>query len=236
MSARERGILMTGGYVRAVLEDRKTQTRRPVKLSRPLFAWQKFECADGLPGFIDLPEDTAGFQNLIDAVRGHPGKPCPFGKVGDRLWVRETWAPMIDEETLRARGPAEMRDEIVYFADYPTPESIPGKGFTWRPSLHMPRWASRITLEVTDVRCERVQTISEDDAKAEGIALPVSAEDCPPGKCRPVYRVPVPYEGPMTFEHAYRWEFSAAWDSIYRKTASWESNPWVWVVAFKRAP
>lgn len=235
MSARERGALMNGAMVRALLEGHKRQTRRPVKLSRPLFAWQRFTCTDGWPGFVDLPDDdpTKG-ASLIESCRQEPGKPCPFGNVGDRLWVRETWAPMVDDDTLRARGPALKTDHLVYFADYPTPESIPGEGFTWRPSIHMPRWASRITLEITAVRVERLQDISEADARAEGTALPVSCEDCPPGKCRPVYRIPAPYTGPMEFDHAYRWAFSCAWDDIYRKTAAWADNPWVWVIEFER--
>ncbi|EBH9979146.1 hypothetical protein EHH62_22945, partial [Salmonella enterica subsp. arizonae serovar 40:z36:-] len=114
--------------------------------------------------------------------------PCPFGAVGDRIWVRETF-----------RVPIAVCDKPA------TPEK-------WTPSIHMPRWASRILLEITDVRVERLRDLSEEDAKSEGITPPA-------GGVLPGWE--------------YRINFRDLWMDIYG-TDSWEANPWVWVIEFKR--
>lgn len=135
---------------------------------------------------------------------------CPYGAPGDRLWVRETWAKA-----------GEVGDDIEYRADNPDP-----LGARWRPSIHMPRWASRLLLEVTAVRVERLQDISEDDACAEGVQeldgtldeLALYARAKKMGECATDSRV---------------W-FAELWDSINGTRAPWASNPFVWVVSFKR--
>lgn len=113
----------------------------------------------------------------------------------------------------------------------------PEAEYTKHPSIHMPRWASRIDLEVTGIRVERIQDITEEDAKAEGVQIPVTTEQCPPGMCRPLVNALTPYRpGPrgITQHNLYRAEFAFLWDSINGKRGfSWEKNPWVWVVSFK---
>ncbi len=160
--------------VRAILEGRKTQTRRIVKSRyKDRFGW-----------------GTAQPLILGDEECFNSRYKCPYGKPGDRLWVRETWCPDVEPYTFR------------YKADGDEPLE------RWRPSIHIPRWASRITLEVVSVRVERLQNISEDDALAEGITL--------------VERGTSPVD-----------QFNKLWESI-NGPGSWEANPWVWVVEFKR--
>ena len=168
---RERPIIFSGEMVRAILDGRKTQTRRVIKPQRDY-------C-------------------------------CLYGKPGDRLWVRETWCLGDDLDG----------NEAIYFrADAP-----PGD-YIWSPSIHMHREASRITLEVTDVRVERVQEISADDAEAEGI--PTHVVEHTFRKC---------YRGAGE-RAAKRIEyFSRLWDNLNAKRGyGWDANPWVWVVAFRR--
>lgn len=131
-----------------------------------------------------------------------PWQPCPFGQPGDHLWVRETWAEH-DEVEVVYRNPPNW-----------SPLDVPPVD-KWRPSIHMPHWASRITLEITSVRLERVQDISEEDAKAEGVFEPCGWAN--PTPARP-----------------YRLAFSSLWESIYSKRAPWSSNPWVWVIEFMK--
>ncbi len=140
---------------------------------------------------------------------------CPYGVLGDRLWVRETWGLSRDA----VRGTQEWVRYAAGGAPVPLRAAAP-QGFafvddgrrTWRPSIHMPRWASRLTLELIEVRAQRLQDISEDDAIAEG---------CP---AQPWYRVPA---GPV------QW-FSTVWNDINGERGSWKSNPWVWALTFSR--
>jgi hypothetical protein len=146
---------------------------------------------------------------------------CPYGKPGDTLWVRETW---YDDNSKRwGRGgpvprPTRPDDDIYYRANGEAHlqfEQLDAGGFCWRPSIHMPRWASRLSLRVTSVRIERLQDITEDDARAEGCVVRT-------------YRDGRGHE-PATLD------FLRLWDAINGKRASWASNPWVWVIGFKRA-
>jgi hypothetical protein len=174
---KERPILFSGPMVRAILDGRKTQTRRAI---RPPMPWR-----DGWG--VGLGEYN-----------------CPYGQPGDRLWVRETWAPKQWEKGACYRATGDLLDT---------------GHCQWRPSIHMPRWASRITLEVIGVRVERLQDISEADAEAEG--------------CEPLPMCGGPEVGGY---NCYQSGFELLWGSINGKLAPWSSNPWVWVVEFQRIP
>ena len=163
---KERPILFRGEMVRAILEGRKTQTRRVVKGSPA-------ECFP-MKGRDNRPDGTF-FVSRPDSDRvGNSGVQCPYGKPGDRLWVRETWGLQTygDESdwydgSIAGLSESDVRGrwEVTHRADWGPRQD----GCVWRPSIHMPRWACRLVLEVTDVRVERLQDISEEDAKAEGI-------------------------------------------------------------------
>lgn len=195
VEVKERPIIFSGPMVKAILEGRKTQTRRVAKVT-----------SDGCkPGFIT---PVAGFvpRSLAEHVSY-----CPYGWVDDRLWVRETWAPH-DAGVLAN----EEREHVYYRADDETKYETDG---AWRSPIHMPRWASRITIEIINVRVERLQEISEADIRAEGIdeafceALGETA-----------HRDPDLVEA-----------WAHGWDSINAKRGySWESNPWVWAITFKK--
>lgn len=240
MSVKERPILFSGPMIRALLAGAKTQTRRVVKMPRG------FDFIGGLGDDINSPanwggEDEEGrwwalaMGDGIDHVL-----PCPYGQPGDRLWVRETW--YCDDYRVQ-RGPyikpddldvTEARDDgtLVYAADGLTPYEAEQP--VWRPSIHMPRWASRIDLEVTGVRVERLQDISDDDAHAEGVEW----NKCPT-KPDPEYlkRFEMAQRMGMATHYSalidYVGGFRALWESI-NGPGSWDANPWVWVVEFKR--
>lgn len=190
---KERGMIFNGEMVRAILDGRKTQTRRPVKVPH-----------------IDRDAmcELSG-NELAGELSAGNYRNSPHGKPGDRIWVRETWARYnIDQDShdmaYRATPPADWPEE--------------GR---WRPSIHMPRWASRLVLEITGVRVERLNSISQEDAQAEGMELT---------GWRPTYSDPdsggevwTPYDN-----------FAQLWESIYGE-GSWQANPWVWVIEFKVA-
>lgn len=145
---------------------------------------------------------------------------CTYGQVGDRLWVRETWAYINNQDIDGSENYYEYKADkpnAVYPGDWPVEEA---KGNSeapkWRPSIFMPRRASRITLEINNVRVERVQEITEDDALTEGVDW---------------YSIENKNEGIGRCQQAFR----KLWDSINSKRGySWESNPWVWVIEFRR--
>lgn len=198
-NSKERGMIFNAEMVRAILSGQKTQTRRIVKnvssdncmtLTKPI------KTRDGV------------YTHVMDAPKHGL---CPHGNVGDRIWVRETFAKGLStKSTLAFRAthkPEDLEDGFW--------ETI-----KWTPSIHMPRWASRILLEITNVRVERLNDISEQDAIAEGIERynddgivyygPYGKGDCRPERA-----------------------FSDLWKSIYGDE-SWEKNPWVWCISFKR--
>lgn len=191
---KERPILFSAPMVRAILEGHKTVTRRPVK--GQALKW----LADFTPDYVADPENRL----------------CPYGYPGDRLWVRETWAQPSNLD------PAPT----VYRATYP--DCLKGEGWEnlppidairWKPSIHMFRRDSRILLEITAVRVERLQDISERDCIAEGVGLTPNAEGM---------KLTIPLGASL----AKTW-FSGYWESI-NGPGSLEANPWVWVVEFKR--
>lgn len=187
-------MIFNAEMVRALLDGRKTQTRRIIK-----------DCTvgrDPISKFIKIGKKFIGCypEDVPELIR----ECCPYGVPGDRIWVRETWA----------EAGASAPDLKLYRANYPEHvpsiyENVPpAEEIRWTPSIHMPRTASRILLEITDVRVERLRSMSQDDARAEGI---------------------IAASGPMEAGLAFR----ELWDSIYGEE-SWKANPWVWVIEFKR--
>jgi hypothetical protein len=200
---KEHPILFSGPMVRAILEGRKTMTRRVVKPQlRPLTPDDTWYLADRKlwtfapkKGGHFTSSDVAWFN--LPSVMADIQRPCPYGVPGDRLNVRETWN-------------ADGCDHVIFKADG---GSATAAGYAaepkWKPSIHMPRKYCRILLEVVSVRVERVQDISEEDAKAEGVDW-------------------YPALQPIAM-------FQDLWDSINAKRGlGWDVNPWVWVVEFKR--
>jgi hypothetical protein len=202
MSTRkERPILFSGPMVRAILAGRKTQTRRIIKNQE----------------WYNLKGEYGDRLRSVDR--------CPYGTAGERLWVRETWTP--DHSPFYPHFPVAYRADAGF--DYErnergetySPEQKAWFPYRWRPSIHMPRWASRITLEITGVRVERLQDISEADAMAEGAERP----ELSPAE---LHGMPV---HPMTGSYADG--FRDLWQSI-NGPGSWDKNPWVWVVEFRK--
>lgn len=224
-AVRERPILFSGPMVRAILDGRKTQTRRVIK-PQP-------DTAPGMNRTRLLFRDRAGRDTVnvaVEAINSGLFLPdSPYGNPGDRLWVRETWAvglpalatgegfvpffgrpSLLTEPAQRALTAAKL----VYAASWDGPDVPP-----FRPPIHMPRWASRLTLEVTGVRVERVQDIRHNvaDLEAEGVALSPSE----------------------LFPHTNRESkltrvYEKLWDSLNAKRGfGWPANPWVWVVEFR---
>ena len=203
---KERPVIFNSEMVRAILDGRKTQTRRPIK----------FPLLDKNMGCELAGNEFAG------EVRAGNYSNVPFGQVGDRLWVRETWqGPLVDEEHLEDYRANVEKFQAPQFCEYAAdggarPEFCDLDDNVrqgWRPSIHMPRWASRITLEITAVRVERLNDISEEDARAEGV--------------EPSQHIITPPEA------LYRVGLLKLWQSIYGEE-SWSANPWVWVIEFRR--
>ena len=201
----ERPILFSAPMVRAILAGAKTQTRRVVK-PQP---------ADDIAPHAFPNREYQGWMSSLRHEHGHQTAHfCPYGQPGDRLWVREAFAGSIAYER-NGYPPKEWGNKIWYIADG---EPRSGQWTLPRPSIHMPRALSRITLEVTGVRVERLQDISEADAQAEGApsADLVSGREC-------IF----PHQG------TYRWGFRLLWESI-NGPGSWDANPWMWCVEFRR--
>jgi hypothetical protein len=200
---KERPILFSGPMVRAVLDGSKTQTRRVVKRSGDM----EFDKNDPHYGPYWLAYAAGDAMGEDAKVR------CPYGTPGDRLWVRETFAQDV----------AGCPGGISYRADHFDPKGDgPAHPMKWRPSIFMPRMASRILLEITDVRVQRLQEISEGDARAEGVSdggcfSCGNPEPCGCGNPQPDAR-----DG-----------FAWLWQSIHG-TGSWDANPWVWAITFQR--
>lgn len=209
MPPKERPIVFAAESIKAILRGAKTQTRRVIK-PQPQGAdyWTE--------------HDGAFYPNTVDATT--PILRCAYGTFGERLWVRETWAH--DCEHCRDVH-CGIRDHIWYRAnEVPVvAESFAGDA-RWRSPIYMPRWASRLTLEVTGVKVERVQDISEEDGKAEGLYEWTSDKG-------------VNYYGLTradVWEQDPRITYKRLWDSINAKRGySWESNPFVWAISFRRA-
>jgi len=224
---RERPILFSGPMIRAILAGTKTQTRRVIRPQPDVPADAKWIDRGGLwwPCI-----DTLG-RGALDPVG--PGIRCPLGEPGDRLWVRETWGIQAS-----LSDPGAPPDHFVAGIQWAADLGAAVKHVhmdqwrtryervdPWRPSIHMPRWASRIDLEVVSRRAERVQDISEADARAEGVERVTSV-----GPMRAMgWR---DYAGGAGFLHATD-SFRSLWESIHGAGA-WAPDDWVWVVEFRR--
>lgn len=212
---KERPILFSAPMVRAILSGTKTQTRRAWKMPRGL----EWYVSGALRG-----EETGDIHDPRSQWWGHVSEMrCPYGSIGDRLWVREAFSGphcMEASDGCAAVPPSKWGSgsRICYWADG---DPIGGDWTKPRPSIHMPRCASRITLEITGVRVERLQDISEADAKADGAPCVDEATG------REVLFPAHSKAG--TFKLGYR----AVWEQI-NGPDSWTTNPWVWVVEFKR--
>lgn len=203
----ERPIIFSAPMVRALLAGAKTQTRRVVKPQPTLFLdGVRVRQEHGIP----IPGPACMASGGVQRIK------CPYGLLGDRLWVRETWqGPLFDYDQFDAYRRDHSRFEKPEFCAYaadggPAPEFVDEDDTLqcrWRPPIYMPRWASRITLEITRVRVERLQDISAKDAMEEGIMHSTLNDP----------RV------------EYQWQ----WESIHGD-GSWAANPWVWVVEFQR--
>jgi hypothetical protein len=206
IATRERPILFSGPMVRAILEGRKTQTRR---IAKPYTRGAEI---------IDTYTDGSIRYQVERWPNGVVAKPslgcaCKYGMVGDRLWVRETWS------CPRQIGGSFVREKRMYKADELSPW-LDYSSVVWKPSIHMPRQFSRLSLELTAVRVERLQAISEIDARAEG---------CEGHRASDGYDIdPTRDVDPIE-------EYRELWDSLNAKRGyGWDVNPWVWVLAFRR--
>lgn len=217
VAVKERPILFNREMVRSVLSGIKTQTRRLIN-PQPISPGQGayFDAYNGGPQWNWWAQDNK--QYLSQIIR------CPFGKPNDRLWVRETWMH-IDDEGDKFDG---LGTQIYYRAEQSknSLEYARTQSLAWHPSIHMPRWASRILLEVTGVHVERVQDITEENAKNEGVGL--YFEDGSSGWGQ--------YDSTHPSDYSHRWGFKRIWDDLYSERNSWGLNPWVWVIEFKRIP
>lgn len=201
---KETGIIMSGNHPQLVIDNTKTMTRRVI-VPQPKIVHATY------------PDGTIETEQLF---RDGSKPKCLYGQVDDRLWVRETWATLGSLDSL---SPCELDRHTSPIFFRTDSEDFPmyfDKG-KWRPSIFMPRWVSRITLEITKIRVERVQEITEEDAEAEGMipdSLP-SIKDC---LC-----------DSSGMRHICK--FIDLWNSLNAKRGfGWDVNPWVWVIGFRR--
>jgi len=224
----ERAIIFSGEMVRAILSGQKTQIRSPIERVKGIYGGDvtSFQASD-TPGYDFAMRDKRGCWNELE--RNDLLRRCPYGQIGSRLWVRETFCICEDLGKDWTEGMGDT-DRFVHYSDreerYAVPDEyeVPkaakenhhceGEDDHWRifgpiPSIHMPRWASRITLEITDIRVQRVQEISYPDCESE---VGVNNMDVP-----------------------IMWRFEVLWNSIYSETGfGWDVNPWVWAITFRR--
>lgn len=219
---KDRPILYSGPMVRGILEDRKSQTRRIVKYNSAIGGIHPAVSSivhrgDGRFGFEASEALKRQYCTTfpLHAIR------CPYGQPGDRLWCRETWrADGLGTDCLRVASRETIKENLCYRADFDASEIE--AHIRWKPSIFMPRWASRITLEVTAVRVERLQEISREDAIAEGIFFDEHLDGYVSDS-----------DGRSFHGSDPRISYMHLWNSI-NGPGSWDINPWVWVLSFRR--
>ena len=227
--SREHPILFSGDMVRAIIDDRKTQTRRVMKPQPE----QHSEYEGGFRINCGRTSSGAG-TSYVAITQAHCV--CPYGSPGDLLWVRETWwqPPAVTRRMLIDGADTWPKIEYDQNLTEPNREEFRAWGWKRRPSIHMPRWASRITLCVTGVRIERLQEISTSDAMAEGLKIVEFSR--PPRLGVPGISAKVAMYGESygkSTSSAVR-AFRSLWDSINAKRGhGWDANPWVWVIEFE---
>lgn len=218
---KERGMIFNAEMVRAILDGRKTQTRRIMKVQPSegftpmnMALETDYEAHWYTPGVVDKDGYLQPAKHDVFGVASEDeGYTCPFGAVGDRIWVRETFATLEPGSYEPVKPQQGYCQELRYAAtDRLAKSGSDIRGYKWIPSLHMPRWASRITLEITGVRVERLNSISNESARAEGY--------------------PVDREADGGDSDPWLW-FRDLWDGIYPEQ-SFKHNPWVWVITFQR--
>lgn len=254
---KERGMIFNSEMVRAILDGRKTQTRRIMKVQPESNQLGLLLITDSTKhsdiGKYHWAESNATGNHVRSKLFS-----SPFGAVGERIWVRETWATLgneegcyVDWEDNLCKGDERSAARIYRASCEQRPGdyglwSIPDDAYwkphtkehkfegAWRPLIHMPRWASRILLEITGVRVERLNAISPEDAESEGLERTnFTGFGDEPGL--PSYPEPDVYFDPLKKQwKEYPPEaFAGLWESIYGE-GSWKANPWVWVIEFKR--
>ncbi len=243
---KERPLSCTDQEIRTLLDGSRTQIRRVVEFSPKLCADFDIAGAGNAYDFM-LADDKGSAVFLVAGDHGYTDwVDCPYGMPGDRLWVQETWAHYQTVNNIRRHDGAASNqvsdglagyradgfDSIEDFRTYVRQmseldlEKVLINGDRWRSSTHMPRWASRITLEVTDVRVERVQDISVKDALDEG--MNIDNLSCPDELCGGGHGCPRCEQYAVTM-------FEDLWDGINEKRGfGWDVNPWVWVAACKK--
>lgn len=230
---KEHPILFSAPMVRALLDGSKTQTRRVVKQNLKRLGdgdWHAFD-HKGINYRVNARHTTTGsWRNLLQF--------CPYGQIGDQLWVRETFAYGaavgaeagygLDDETYIEQMADDKDKKRAVPREFAIANKVGVDEVVWTPSIHMPRWASRIQLEITGVRVERLQDISEEDAKAEGVERRIIGEGWRE------YGLDAQTESYGTPPLVSAQEsFHSLWQSI-NGPGSWEANPWVWVIEFRR--
>ncbi|OPJ96495.1 hypothetical protein [Serratia marcescens] len=214
---KERPVIFNGEMVRAILDGRKTQTRRVMKVqpkpseTRPGDFWFS---SKKLESMVHVSDFTPGNSPIADCHLFFQEHCCPFGQAGDRMWVRETFG--------------DCGNRLVYRAA--TEDGAASQVKRWVPSIHMPRDACRILLEITAVRVERLNDISEEDAKAEGVRATENNFGNGPAYCD--YLLPNLDDTAEWYNRASD-SFKSLWKSIYG-AENWRANPWVWVIEFRR--
>lgn len=230
---KQRPMLFTGPMVRATLDGRKGQTRRimnpqPEGEPRPLEQW-----SHGIARACGKSPTDDEIKQHVEKLRGRVfpfttgysdglvSYPCPYGRPGDQLWIRETWGAHFMYDDVKPSEIYHEDGDSLWCRATSDDKPISGRCVgsqrgKWRPSIFMPRWASRILLEITDIRVERLQAISQDDCRAEG---------CPGGHDS------IPDYG---YSATPREHFEWIWESINGKGSFYAANPFVWVIEFKR--
>jgi hypothetical protein len=229
---KERPILFSAPMVRALLEGRKTQTRRVIKPQPKIdesgnFCWNGWNYGQNFDGpliqAIASPIPSSRTKRVL----------CPYGKPGDRLWVRETWAltgRCADARVADYQIPeVSLIDNLIFFADA---DAYDVSTQSWRASIHMPRWASRINLEITGIRVERLTDISEEGAMAEGAKKFDDLPSIHPYGQDSRWSMEAPTSTDECLGSA-RMAFANFWIKINGEE-SWSATPWVWVIELKR--